>query len=129
LDSFQEKSLNAAVTKYLFSVNSDLKLSRAAATHPEVLKYYKAKGDKAFKEIFMKENGTWRDAIIGEIEKDEKTIHVELKVQNSMEFDLGEKNKRFQLYAVSADDGNSWFFVEEKDYKSKNCGTFKRLIP
>ena len=128
LNSSQEKSLNIAVAKYLMAVNSDLKLSRAAATHPEVLKYYKSKGHNAFKEYFEKETGIWQDAVIGKMDQEGTTIHVELKLLNSEEMENNKSDNRFSIYAISSDNGNSWFFVEEKDYNSKLCGTFKRLI-
>lgn len=128
LDSFQEKSLNSAVAKYLFAVNSDLKLSRVAFTHPEILRFYKSKGDEEFKELFKKEDGIWRDAVLGQIEKNDNIIHVQLKVVDTREFETKNSNKRFSIFAISLDSGGSWFFVEEKDYKSKSCGTFKRLI-
>lgn len=128
LNSSQEKSLNIAIAKYLMSVNSDLKLSRAAATHPDVLKYYKALGNKAFKGIFEKETGIWTDAVVGVVKKEDKIIHVELKVANTEDLIEDKSKNRFSIFAISTDDGNSWFFVEEKDYKNKKCGHFKRLI-
>lgn len=128
LDSSQEKSLNLALSKYLFAVNSDLKLSRASYTHPAILKHYKSKGNNAFKTLFKKEDGIWRDAVMGKIANDGKLIHVQLKVLTSVYFQSDRSNERFEIYAISSDDGNSWFFVEGKDYKSKSCGKFKRLI-
>ena len=63
LNASQEKSLNMAVAKYLFAVNEDLKLSRASYIHPSILKFYKKKGNEEFKNLFVKEEIIWTDAV------------------------------------------------------------------
>jgi hypothetical protein len=40
----------------------------------------------------------------------------------------GAVGKRFSLFAMSDDNGNTWYFAEEEDYKSKKIGSFKRLL-
>ena len=128
LNSNQEKTLNMAIAKYLFAVNSDLKLSRASYTHPSVLKYYKGEGYDEFKKYFSKKNFFWSDAVIGKIEKQESLVQVELKIAlKNDEYAMPEK-KRISIFALSEDGGSTWFFVEENDYKSQKCGKFQRLI-
>lgn len=128
LNASQEKSLNMAVAKYLFAVNSDLKLSRASYMHPSILKFYKKRGHEEFKKLFNKEEMIWTDAVIGKIESEGNIVQAELKIAlKKEEYSNPEKN-RISIYALSEDDGSSWFFVAEKDYKRQNCGNFQRLI-
>lgn len=128
LNASQEKSLNMAVAKYLFAVNEDLKLSRASYIHPSVLKYYKKKGHKKFKNIFVKEEMIWTDAVLGKTESKGNTVQVELKIAlKKNEYSTPQK-ERISIFALSEDNGSSWFFVEERDYKCKVCGEFQRLI-
>ena len=128
LNASQEKSLNTAVSKYLFSVNSDLKLSRASYTHPSVLKYYKMKGDDEFKNFFLKEEMVWTDAVIGKIKSKGNLLQVELKIALKKDMYSSPEKKRSSIYALSEDKGSTWFFVEEKDYRIRPCGNFQRLI-
>ncbi len=128
LNASQEKSLNIAVAKYLFAVNEDLKLSRASYIHPSVLKYYKKKGHKEFKKLFIKEEMIWTDAVLGKTESNGNSIHVELKIALKKDEYSTPENDRKSIFALSEDHGSSWFFVEERDYKCKVCGEFQRLI-
>jgi hypothetical protein len=128
LNASQEKSLNTAVSKYLFSVNSDLKLSRASYTHPSVLKYYKKKGHDEFKNFFLKEEMIWTDAVIGKIKSKGNFVQVEMKIALKKDDYSSPEKKRYSIYALSDDNGSTWFFVEEKDYKNRLCGNFQRLI-
>jgi hypothetical protein len=128
LNANQEKSLNMAVSKYLFAVNSDLKLSLASYTHPSVLNFYKGKGHEEFKKLFLKEEKIWTDAVVGEMAFEKKFIQVELKIAlKKDEYSSPEKN-RLLIYALSEDNGLSWFFVKGIDYNCQNCGNFQRLI-
>jgi hypothetical protein len=128
LNASQEKSLNMAVAKYLFSVNEDLKLSRASFMHPSVLKYYKDKGQREFKNLFVTEKMLWTDAVVGKIKTNGEMVQAELKIAlKEDEYSVPEK-ERISIYALSDDNGLSWFFVEENDYKCRECGNFQRLI-
>jgi hypothetical protein len=112
----------------LFAVNQDLKLSRASYMHPSVLKYYKNKGQREFKNLFVTEKLLWTDAVMGKIETDGDNIQVELKIAlKKDEFSTSEK-ERISIYALSNNNGSSWFFVENEDYKCEECGNFQRLI-
>lgn len=128
LNASQEKSLNMAVAKYLFAVNEDLKLSRASYTHPSVLKFYKKKGQNEFKNLFVKEEMIWTDAVLGKIVTKGNAVQVELKVALKKDEYSSPEKERISIFALSEDNGSSWFFVEEHDYKGKECGNFQRLI-
>ena len=128
LNANQEKTLNSAVVKYLFAVNSDLKLSRASYTHPSVLKYYKSKGNDQFKNYFLKEEMIWTDFVIGRIESKENYVHVELKIALKKDEYSEPVKKRNSIFAISDDSGSTWFFVENEDYNLTSGVNFKRLI-
>lgn len=128
LNASQEKSLNMAVSKYLFAVNEDLKLSRASYTHPSILRFYKNKGQKEFKKLFEKEELIWTDAVLGKIKTNRNAVQVEIKIALKKDEYSTPENERISIFALSSDNGSSWFFVEERDYKCKECGDFQRLI-
>jgi hypothetical protein len=117
-----------AVSKYLFAVNSDLKLSRASLTQPSILKYYKKKGNDEFAKYFVKENFFWSDAVLSKIVIKDNLIQVQLKLALKKDEFASPEIKRILIYALSEDNGSSWFFVEDKEYRTQNCGDFQRLI-
>jgi hypothetical protein len=55
-------------------------------------------------------------------------VQAELKIAlKKDEYAIPEK-ERISIYAISNDNGSSWFFVENEDYKYEKCGNFQRLI-
>ena len=129
LDANQEKSLNTALIKYLAATNQNMRVSKAAATHPVFLKYYLKKGHAFFKEQFAAQDSTWSDPLVGRIKQSGQVIHVEVKIRlqgkDSYEF----AKKRAVIIGVSEDNGKDWFFINGKDYYSKKvCPNFKRLL-
>jgi hypothetical protein len=96
--------------------------------HPSVLKYYKDKGQREFKNLFVTEKMLWTDAVVGKIKTNGEMVQAELKIAlKEDEYSVPEK-ERISIYALSDDNGLSWFFVEENDYKCRECGNFQRLI-
>ena len=70
----------------------------------------------------------WTDAVLGKIESNGNAVQVELKIAlKKNEYSTPEK-ERISIFALSEDNGSSWFFAEESHYKCKECGEFKRLI-
>jgi hypothetical protein len=39
-----------------------------------------------------------------------------------------QKNRAYELYAISSDGGENWFFLTEEDYKLKKIPLKKRLF-
>lgn len=128
LNADQEKSLNQATVKYMFAMNNDLFLSKAAATHPLFLRYYKNQGTEKFKSHFATSDSTYTDPVIGTTETKGDVIHIQLKVALVGEMSSEKAKDRISVYAVSEDAGKNWFFIDGKDYESKICKKFKRLI-
>jgi hypothetical protein len=124
----QEKSLNKSIIKYLFSVNRELKLSIAAATHPLILKQLKTDGAEKLKSYLAPKFNIWTDAIIGRTKSKNSVIHIELKIALLSKLTFEKLEKRIKLYAISEDSGKNWYFVDYKLYESDYCKKFKRLL-
>lgn len=128
LNAEQERNLNKSIIKYLFSVNRELKLSIAAATHPFILRELKEDGDEKLKAYLEPKHHIWTDAIIGKTKMDGAIVHIELKVALISKETFEKAPNRIRLYAISEDNGENWYFVDYKIYESNYCKKFKRLI-
>lgn len=128
LNAEQERNLNKSIIKYLFSVNRELKLSIAAATHPLILRELKEDGNQKLKAYLEPKHHIWTDAIIGKTKMDGAIVHIELKVALISKETFEKAPNRIRLYAISEDNGENWYFVDYKIYESNYCKKFKRLI-
>ena len=129
LDANQERSLNTALIKYLVATNQNMRVSKAAATHPTFLHYYLKQGHAFFKEKFADQDSTWSDPLLGTMKKEGTVIHVEVKIRLQGKASYEYAKKRVVIVGVSEDNGKNWFFIDGNDYFSKKiCPTFKRLI-
>jgi hypothetical protein len=128
LNAEQERNLNKSIIKYLFSVNRELKLSIAAATHPLILRELKEESVEKLKAYLEPKHHIWTDAIIGKSKIKGEILHIELKVALVSKENYEKAPNRIRLYAVSEDNGKNWYFVDNKIYESDYCKKFKRLI-
>jgi hypothetical protein len=128
LNAEQERNLNKSIIKYLFSLNRELKLSIAAATHPLILRELKEESDEKLKAYLEPKHHIWTDAIIGKSKIKGEILHIELKVALVSKETYEKAPNRIRLYAVSEDNGKNWYFVDYKIYESDYCKKFKRLI-
>jgi hypothetical protein len=128
LDANQEKSLNKSIIKYLFSINRELKLSIAAATHPLILRQLKEDGHEKLKSYLAPKYNIWTDAVIGKTKIKGDIIHIELKVAQVSKETYEKNDKRIRLYAISEDNGKNWYFVDYKLYETDYCKKFKRIL-
>lgn len=128
LNAEQERNLNKSITKYLFSVNRELKLSIAAATHPLILHELKEESNEKLKAYLEPKHHIWSDAIIGKSKLIGEILHIELKVALVGKESSEKSPNRMRLYAVSEDNGRNWYFVDYKIYESNFCIKFKRLL-
>jgi hypothetical protein len=128
LNAEQERNLNKSIIKYLFSVNRELKLSIAAATHPLILRELKEESDEKLKAYLEPKHHIWTDAIIGKSKIKGEIFHIELKVALVSKETYEIAPNRIRLYAVSEDNGKNWYFIDYEIYESDYCKKFKRLI-
>ena len=129
LSASQEASLNSAKTSFIKSKNEGLVLSYVAFTLPEVVAFYKNQSDSSFQKRFdlsgVSEEVYLTDGNVKEVVSEGMNIHVKYDFQNSQ----SEEDTREMVFALSKNDGKSWFFVEDRDYFNKNIiPDGKRLI-
>ena len=124
LNADQEASLNNAMVSFVNSKNNGAVMSYVAFTHPNAVAFYKEKGDSIFKARFDLSNAEndafLQDGNIREIQHDKSKIHVKYSFL-SVESDIYEnKATEVIIFAISEDKGNSWFFIDERDYTNND---------
>ncbi len=131
MNATQEASLNLAKTSFINAKNNGSVMSYVAFTLPEAVAYYKNQSDSAFQQRFDLSQGNYnsfiQDGNIREIRKDKGMIQVKFEF---LEVNMEEVSKdKITIYALSDNDGKSWFFLEEMDYLNEEIlpGN-KRLI-
>lgn len=118
LNATQEASLNNAKTSFINAKNNGSVMSYVAFTLPDAVAYYQKQGDSVFQKRFdLSENNynTFiQDGNIRKITQKDGVIQVKFEF---LEVNMDEVSKENQiLYAMSDNDGESWFFLEEEDY-------------
>lgn len=123
LNAEQEASLNRAVNKHIGALNDGRLVQFIAETYPPAVKYYKSKGDAAFKEKFtlvdsisVYETAVYQDPTILNVGKSELNIHVEYTVLCVTMKDLAPHSEERKLFALSSDGGKQWYFLHDEDY-------------
>ncbi|MCO4813703.1 MAG: hypothetical protein KC454_03260 [Flavobacteriales bacterium] len=129
LSASQEASLNSAKTSFVKSKNEGLVLSYVAFTLPEVVAFYKNQSDSSFQKRFdlssINAEVYLMDGNVKEVVSKGMNIHVKYDFQNSQ----SEENTREMIFALSNNDGKSWYFAEGEDYFNTNIiPEGKRLI-
>lgn len=125
LSSSQEATLHKALTAYVAAHNDGKTMAYVGSTHPNVVGFYEDKGDSIFRqqfELFTPENGGnfLQDGNIKEIEKKGNNIHIHYVFDSFEMQDLTQKVSDVGIIAISNDQGKTWFFAEEADYKNDN---------
>ncbi|NVK65760.1 MAG: hypothetical protein HWE22_14295 [Flavobacteriales bacterium] len=124
LSSSQEASLHKALTSYIDAHNNGEVMAYVAYTHPNVVGFFEDQGDSLFREkfeLFSTGNGGdyLQDGTLKEIEKKNNQIHVRYVFDSYTEIDYNSIANELGLIAISVDDGESWYFVEEDDYTNE----------
>lgn len=121
LNSKQEKVLNLAMSNYLTAYNDGELLTIVAYTHPNAVRHYKDLGDGVFKKHFKlstdDELTSLSDPTIYSTASEGDKIHVKYKLKNFRFQDYERQlEKEVFVIAITEDAGNTWFFIEDKDY-------------
>lgn len=124
LSSSQEATLHQAVTSYVDAHNNGAVMAYVGYTHPNIVGFYEDKGDSVFRqkfELFSPENGGdfIEDGNVKEIEKRKGQIHVRYVFDSYTEKENDGIYGELGVIAISIDDGKTWFFAEEEDYKNE----------
>lgn len=129
LSGEQENRLNKQLSKYIKAHNDNNTLEYAGLTHPLVVKYYSSLGDSVFINHFsneLEEKGVvFSNLLYREMKSEGNWIERKYTVRKES---LEEKNKAYELYAVSSDGGNNWFFLNEEDYFQQKIPLKRRLF-
>lgn len=116
LSAEQENKLNKQLSKYIKSYNNNNTLEYTGLTHPAVVRYYSSLGDSIFIEHFNNNNekGFILDnPLYREMKSKSNWIERKYTIHKSSS-ELSDRN--YEVYAISSDAGNNWFFLTEEDY-------------
>lgn len=120
LNATQESALNQSKNEYVGARNEGVIISYVAYTHPNVVGYYKELGDKAFIDKFDLKVGVGalylQDGSIKETNWDGDKIQVKYDFLGVFETQYRLERNLVSIYALSADDGKTWHFLEQEDY-------------
>lgn len=129
LSGEQENRLNKQLSKYIKAHNDNNTLEYAGLTHPMVVKYYSSLGDSVFINHFSneleKKGVVFSNLLYREMKSEGNWIERKYTVRKES---LEEKNKAYELYAISSDGGNNWFFLNEEDYFQQKIPLKRRLF-
>jgi len=106
-------------------------MSYVAFTLPEIVSYYKKKGDSIFQQRFDLSGDEYSQFLtngnIREVTKSSPDIQVKYEFTNVNVEEI--ESSKVVVFALSNNEGSSWFFAEEKDYYNDAILTKeKRLI-
>lgn len=120
LNSEQERQLNAALTRYIDARNEGKVAITVACTYPPAVAYYTAQGDSVFRARYdlssVDELPILRDGSQSEIASDEGRIHIKYNFKQANPIYGVYESGRVALIAMTDNDGESWFFLDEEDY-------------
>lgn len=129
LSAEQENKLNKQLSKYIKAYNSSNTLEYAGLTHPAVVRYYTSLGDSSFIRHFSNnipgEEVSLDDPLFREMKSEGTWIERKYTIRKNS-YRLSDKN--YELYAISSDGGNNWFFLSEEDYFQEKIPLKRRLF-
>ena len=129
LSAEQENRLNNQLSKYIQSYNSNKTLEYAGLTHPAVVRYYTSLGDSHFVQHFSnntkEQTVNLYDPLFREMKSEGKWIERKYTIHKESD---RESDKAYELYAISSDGGDNWFFLTEEDYFLKKIPLKHRLF-
>lgn len=131
LNAEQEATLSESTTRYLESIRNGAVLAFVSMHHPEVVRYYKERGDSLFLKKFSVEKEDYYiiDPSIRETEKEGDYIHVLYEAKTiSNEWETTDEVKS-EFVAISENNGRNWFYVDKSDYVDKSVASkMKRIL-
>lgn len=123
LNAEQEASLNRAINRHLGAMNEGRMLQFISEIHPNAVKFHKRKGNEHFEDHFRLVDSTevfdpnyYQDPLIQESAKEGNTIHIRYEVLCISFQDFSEESLKYEIFAVSEDNGKTWSFLHKGDY-------------
>lgn len=129
LSAEQENRLNKQLSKYIKSYNTNNTLEYAGLTHPAVVRYYSSLGDSEFIQHFSNHSNEKEVSLDNPLYRDMKSEGNWIERKYTIQKLSSEKSDRdYEIYAISSDAGNNWFFLTQEDYKLQKIPLKKRLF-
>ncbi len=121
LNADQERFLSEAQRAYVEARNEADVLKYVGYTHPSVIAYYKNDEDSAFQNKFdlSSQSFTIQDGSIRFIKTKGSSIHVDYIFKTVEKGSFGEFGEDIHIMAISEDNGKTWFFLDEMDYRNE----------
>lgn len=129
LSGEQENRLNKQLSRYVKAYNENNTLEYAGLTHPAVVRYYTDLGDSGFVNHFSTQIGEREVSIYNPLYREMRTDGKWMERKYTITKDsYDEHNSSYELYAISSDGGDNWFFLTEDDYFLEKIPLKKRLF-
>nr|WP_294859408.1 hypothetical protein [uncultured Fluviicola sp.] len=129
LSAEQENRLNKQLSKYVRSYNNNNTLEYAGLTHPAVVRYYSSLGDSDFIQHFSNQTNEQAVSLDNPLFRDMKSEGNWIERKYTILRETSEKTDTdYEIYAISSDAGNNWFFLTQEDYRLRKIPLKKRLF-
>ena len=130
LSADQERVLSEAQRAYVDARNEADVLKYVGYTHPSVIAHYKNQADSSFQKKFDLSNDpfTIQDGTIRLIKQKGTSIHVDFLFKTVEKGSFGVFGDDVHIIAISEDNGKSWFFLDEKDYRNEQVIALKNQL-
>ncbi|WP_430406446.1 hypothetical protein [Fluviicola sp.] len=129
LSAEQENRLNKQLSKYVKSYNNNNTLEYAGLTHPAVVRYYSSLGDSDFIQHFSNLGNEKAVNLDNPLFSDMKSEGNWIERKYTIRRETSEKSDNdYEIYAISSDGGNNWFFLTQEDYRLQKIPLKKRLF-
>lgn len=130
LSADQERALSEAQRSYVDARNNADILKFIGYTHPSVIAHYKNQADSSFQEKFDLSNDpfTIQDGTIRLIKQKGTSFHVDYLFKTLEKGSFGVFGDDVHIIAISEDNGKSWFFLDEKDYRNEQIIALKNQL-
>ncbi len=130
LTSEQEERLNKQLQRYVRANNENRSLELVAFTHPTIVASVKKEGDSTFLTHFKQSDDSARIYLANPLYRETKVSGKSIQRKYWLEkyTERIEITDEYCIFALSEDNGNTWFFAQETDYFSKHYPASKRLF-
>lgn len=128
LSGKQELILNKQLNKYLNAINSGNTLVAAGLSHPKIVSYYHQLGDSLFLAHFNSQLDSIKYTLENPIYLNTKFDGNRIEQQVVVTKHTYKAETQDTLYAISENNGNSWFMIQQCDYLNKKINFGKKLF-
>lgn len=134
LNSEQETSLNQHLSRYLKARNGCMVVGLVGFTYPDYVRELQSQGDSILLQKIdctkSHENGIrYNDPTLRKVRKEKDKIHIYYELDIEKRHSGNIERRAEGLFAISEDNGKSWYFLTKDVYNDKNvCKSLNRLI-